>query len=61
MNNLPNYERWSNYSNLDSKLRDEMNRMNEKDLYDYYQKVINFNLPKIVKSLHMGYKNKVKN
>ena len=36
MNNLPNYKRWSNYANLDSKLRDEMNRMNEKDLYESF-------------------------
>ena len=36
MINLPNYERWSNYANLDSKLRDEMNHMNEKDLYESF-------------------------
>ena len=36
MINLPNYERWSNFANLDSKLRDEMNRMNEKDLYESF-------------------------
>ena len=36
MNNLPNYKRWSNYANLDLKLRDEMNHMNEKDLYESF-------------------------
>ena len=36
MSILPNYERWSKYVNLDNSLREEMNNMNEKDLYESF-------------------------
>ena len=36
MSNLPNYERWSNFENLDEVLREEMKLMNEKDIYESF-------------------------
>ena len=36
MSNLPNYERWSNFENLDKVLREEMEKMNEKDIYESF-------------------------
>ncbi len=36
MSNLPNYERWSNFGNLDKVLREEMKLMNEKEIYESF-------------------------
>lgn len=36
MSNLPNYERWSNFENLDEVLREEMKTMNEKEIYESF-------------------------